>query len=127
MRKFYSTLTVAALMTAGAVSGANAAAVTGFGANDATFATLYDAASRACTVPLATPLLTQEACQTALNEYTQALIAAGVPQDITTASLTQLRSEVDASGDVAAVDGVFDELLPRTGSTNPNPSPTTPG
>lgn len=125
MRKFFSTLTVAALMAAGAISSANAAAVTGYGANDAEFARLYQAATAACAGPSASVA----DCQAALTAYTQALVTAGVPQEVTTASITQLRTEVSATGDVAAIDDLFATLLPGTGSTNPPPeaSATVPG
>lgn len=120
MRKLITTLATAGVLSLAAISATNAAPVPGFeGAYAATFA--------ACTLPAGSVA----ACETALNAQVDAQIAAGVPQDVALVSFTALRAEVLAAnaGDPtfqAAIEAVFEGLLPDSGAIPGGASPTTP-
>lgn len=99
-----TTIGTLCLMSFGAHQAA-AAPVAGFEA-------LYDAVLTACTPPAGTV----EACETAINAYSAALVAAGVDPAVALQSFTELRAEVAAAGGGDAIEALFEELLPESGA-----------
>lgn len=110
MRKLILTLMTAGVLGVATMS-ANAAAVPGF-------EVLYNAAFAACTPSRGIPPV-PAACEAALNAYSAALIKAGIDPAVALASFTELRAEVAAAGGGAAIEALFEELLPDSGSVTP--------
>lgn len=120
MLRIFGTTLVAAALT---VSSVHAAPVSGYGDTlDAQFASLYAAAFAACTPSGGAPA-DADACAAAINAYSAALVAAGVPLEVAVVSFQELRDEVRAAGGGAAIDAVFEQLLPETESVGEEVSP----
>jgi hypothetical protein len=119
MRKLIATIAITGVLGLGAVSVSNAAPVAGFEA-------LYQAAFAACT-PANGVAPAPAACEAAINAYSAALIAAGIEPDVALESFTALRAEVAAAGGDAAIEALFEELLPDSGAVPGAASPTIPG
>lgn len=118
LRIFGATL-VAAVLT---VSSVHAAPVSGYGDTlDTQFASLYAAALAACTP--GGGAAEGDACAAAINAYSAALVAAGVPLEVAVISFQELRDDVRAGGGGAAIDAVFEQLLPETESAGEEVSP----
>jgi hypothetical protein len=118
MRKLIITFATAGVLSMTALSATNAAPVPGFEA-------LYQAAFAACT-PTGGAAANPAACEAAINAYSAALIAAGVTPTVALASFTELRAEVTAAGGGDAIEALFEELLPESGSVTPPPGDTPP-
>lgn len=117
LKLFGTTIVVAAL----SVSSAYAAPVSGYGDTlDAQFAALYAAALAACGPGAGDA----DACAAAINAYSAALVSEGVPLEIASASFQELRDEVRTAGGSAAIDAVFEQLLPETESVGTEASPS---
>jgi len=116
MRKLITTFATAGVLSMTALSATQAAPVPGFEA-------LYQAAFAACT-PSGGAAASAAACEAAINAYSAALVTAGIEPAVALASFTELRSEVAAAGGGAAIEGLFEELLPESGATTPTDSPT---
>jgi hypothetical protein len=117
MLKLFGTTILAAALS---VSSAYAAPVSGYGDTlDSQFASLYAATLAACG-----PAGDADACAAAINAYSAALVSGGVPLEIATASFQELRDDVRAAGGNAAIDAVFEQLLPETESIGQDASPS---
>ena len=82
------------------------------------FEALYSAVLTACTPPAGTPA----ACEAAINDYSAALVAAGVDPEVALLSFTELRAEVVAAGGGEVIDALFEELLPESGAVGGVPA-----
>lgn len=118
MRKLITTFATAGVLSMTALSATFAAPVPGFEA-------LYQAAFAACT-PADGVAADTSACELAINAYSGALVAAGIDPAVALASFTELRAEVAAAGGGAAIEGLFEELLPDSGSVTPPADTGTP-
>jgi hypothetical protein len=116
MRNLITTIATAGVISLASLSPSIAAPVPGFEA-------LYGAAFAACTPSNGVPP-SPAACEAAILAYSEALIAAGIAPAVALASFTELRTEVVAAGGGAAIDALFEELLPESGDIGPVPSPT---
>lgn len=114
MRKLFTIIAAAAALNLSGLAVTQAAPVAGFEAQ-------YEAAFAAC-APGGSP----EACEAAINALSAAMIAAGVAPAAALQSFTELRAEVVAAGGDAAIQALFEELLPESGAVGDSPSPTTP-
>jgi len=125
MRKLLSTAATAAGLSVAMVASAVAAPVQGFGAErDALYGQLYAAVFTSCSGPGANV----DALTAAIDAYSSQLVGDGVPLEVALLSFTQVRGECAAAnaGNVAllaSIDGVFEGLLPETGSIGPDVSP----
>lgn len=118
MRKLITTFATASALSMAAISMTAAAPVPGFEA-------LYEAAFAACT-PSGGAAPSVDACEAAINAYSSALIAAGVEPAVALESFTELRAEVAEAGGGAAIDALFEELLPESGAVDAPIGPTPP-
>ena len=120
MKKFLGTIVIAGALSLSSLTGSFAAPVSGYGPElDAQFSQLYDAVLAACGCPTADP----DVCAAAITAYSNALIAAGVPLEVATASFQARRDAVRAAGGSAAIDAVFEALLPETEGIDDDVSP----
>jgi len=115
MRKLITVIGTAAIFSLSTFTVSNAAPVPGF-------ETLYAAAFAACTPSQGVPP-NPAACEAAINALSQAMVAAGVAPAAALASFTQLRAEVRNAGGGAAIEALFEELLPDSGSVGDQVSP----
>lgn len=118
MRKLITILGMVGVAGLSAVSGSNAAPVSGYDA-------LYNAVISSCSLPDGTV----DDCASAITAYSGALITADVDIGAANQSFSEARSEVFALNAAdpefqAAIDALFEELLPDSGAIGPvDPSP----
>lgn len=110
---------LAFLATAGVISAMSFGPIQAMAAAVPGFEDLYNAVFASCTPPAGTPA----ACEAAINAYSAALVAAGVDPAVALQSFTELRAEVAAAGGGAAIEALFEELLPDSGAIGDQASP----
>ena len=121
MRKFIISFATLGAIGLFGVTATNAAPVPGF-------ESFYDAVFASCTLPDGT----LPACETAINAYAGALVAADIPIETANESFIALRAAVyvaNAADEAFQIDidALFELLLPDSGAIDPSPSPTLPG
>ncbi|WP_338719481.1 hypothetical protein [Devosia sp. XK-2] len=110
---------LAFLATAGVISAMSFGPIQAMAAAVPGFEDLYNAVFVSCTPPAGTPV----ACEAAINAYSAALVAAGIDPAVALQSFTELRAEIAAAGGGAAIDALFEELLPDSGAIGNQASP----